>query len=248
MLDRTPAVKRLLKRTLGAIRGDIPVTEGDLNPSNIPGMVAKADPVILEIGSNDGTHTNRFLKLLPQAHIYCFEPDARAQQRFAMNVRSDRVRLYPFALGAADGMAKFFSSNGAPSKEWAERLPDGWDLSGSIRAPKEHKELHPWCEFDDSKTVQVRSLDSWAAQEGLGDVDFIWADVQGAEADLIKGGLHTLERTRYFYTEYSNQELYEGQVNLKALLRMLPDFKVIRRYRDDVLLGNRRYPAQAHRF
>ncbi|MEN9248224.1 MAG: hypothetical protein Q6L50_08560 [Gloeomargarita sp. GMQP_bins_120] len=37
--------------------------------------------------------------------------------------------------------------------------------------------------------------------------DFIWADVQGAEVDLIQGGLQALANTRYFYTEYANTEL-----------------------------------------
>jgi FkbM family methyltransferase len=239
VLDRTPGIKRLIKRTLGAIKGELPIVEGELDLSEIPQLIGKPDCVVLEIGSNDGTHTNRFLDLMPQARIYCFEPDARAQQRFAHNVQSDRVKLYPIAIGASDGTAKFFASLGAPSNEWAERLPEGWDLSGSIRAPKEHKDVHPWCEFDASRTVQVRSLDSWAQEEGIGTVDFMWADVQGAEIDLINGGRHTLSRTRYFYTEYSDRELYEGQVDLKALLRVLPDFEVVRRYRDDVLLRNR---------
>ena len=41
-------------------------------------------------------------------------------------------------------------------------------------------------------------------------IDLIWADVQGAEADLIEGGTEALRRTRYFYTEYNNQELIRG--------------------------------------
>jgi hypothetical protein len=46
-------------------------------------------------------------------------------------------------------------------------------------------------------------------------IDFIWADVQGAEEDLILGGLDTLrKRTKYLFTEYNNSEMYEGQINL----------------------------------
>ena len=57
--------------------------------------------------------------------------------------------------------------------------------------------------------------------------------------DLIRGGPETLQRTRYFFTEYNNNELYEGQVNLKTLLRELPDFEVLARYMDDVFLRNK---------
>jgi hypothetical protein len=70
-------------------------------------------------------------------------------------------------------------------------------------------------------------------------VDFIWADVQGAESDLIEGASRLLASTRYFYTEYSNSEWYEGQVTLPGLVQMLPDFDLLRRYQMDVLFRNR---------
>lgn len=58
--------------------------------------------------------------------------------------------------------------------------------------------------------------------------------------DLIQGGLQALANTRYFYTEYANTELYEGQINLAQLLRLLPDFQLVYRFRGDVLLKNKR--------
>ena len=88
--------------------------------------------------------------------------------------------------------------------------------------------------------MNTRRLDTWAAEQAVDSIDFIWADVQGAEVDLIKGGRATLGKTRYFYTEYSNRELYAGQIDLKTLLKSLPEFEVVHRYETDVLLRNRR--------
>jgi FkbM family methyltransferase len=154
-------------------------------------------------------------------------------------VQSERVTLVPVALGAADGTTPFYASRGAPSREWAERLPEGWDLSGSIRRPRRHLRRAPWCQFDAGTPVPVRSLDSWTDEAGIGRIDLIWADVQGAEIDLIAGGSRTLARTRYFYTEYSNEELYEGQVNLAGLRQRLPQFDLVQRYPGDALFANR---------
>jgi hypothetical protein len=70
-------------------------------------------------------------------------------------------------------------------------------------------------------------------------VDFIWADVQGAESDLIEGAPRILAATRYFYTEYSNNEWYEGQITLPGLVQKLPDFELVRRYPMDVLFRSR---------
>jgi hypothetical protein len=70
-------------------------------------------------------------------------------------------------------------------------------------------------------------------------VDFIWADIQGAEVDLIKGGTETFKRVKYFYTEYANSEYYEGEIGLPEICAMLPDFEIIEDYGGDVLLKNK---------
>jgi hypothetical protein len=69
-------------------------------------------------------------------------------------------------------------------------------------------------------------------------VTLIWADVQGAEGQLIEGGKRTLSQTRYLYTEYSNHELYSDQLSLKKLLAILPGFKIMKIWTNDVLLVN----------
>ncbi len=86
--------------------------------------------------------------------------------------------------------------------------------------------------------MAVKRLDTWAKEHGVTAVDFIWADIQGAEGDLITGGKETLANTRYFYTEYSDEELYEGQPTLAQLQSMLPTFSIVRRYPMDVLFEN----------
>ena len=69
-------------------------------------------------------------------------------------------------------------------------------------------------------------------------VDFIWADLQGAEGDLVAGGQATLAKTRYLYAEYSNEEWYEGQPTLQQLMDMLPNFAILHRFTIEVLLKN----------
>jgi hypothetical protein len=69
-------------------------------------------------------------------------------------------------------------------------------------------------------------------------IDFIWMDVQGAEIDVFRGAQEVLANARYLYTEYSNRELYAGQYNLRRLLWYLKGYRVVVRYRGDVLLEN----------
>ena len=220
---------------------ETPITPGHFNLSALPGLLGKVDPVIFAIGCNDGSHTVHFLRLFPLSRVFAFEPDPRAIENFKASINGDRVRLFEIAISDRDGVTEFNASDGDPGEsDWMKSRPDGWDLSGSIRKPKEHLSEFPWCKFDRTFPVQTRSLDSWSDENGIESVDFIWADVQGAERDLIEGGKRTLSRTRYFYTEYSDTELYEGQVGLDWIMKELPDFEVLVRFSDDVLLRNTR--------
>lgn len=219
-----------------------PINIGQLGWAYLCQFLERDTQLILEIGANDGSHTDEFVRLFPNATIYAFEPDPRAAAKFKARGHHPRVWLFEIAIGAVDGEADFYVSSGLPegaSPEMKNYYPQGWDQSGSLRAPKSHTAIWPWVKFESKITVPVRSLDSWASERAIKKIDFIWADMQGAEGDLVAGGRETLARTRYFYTEYGDEECYEGQPTLAQLAAMLPNFSILRRWRYDVLFENK---------
>jgi 2-O-methyltransferase len=98
----------------------------------------------------------------------------------------------------------------------------------------------PWVKFEKEITVPIMTLDAWTQLHQLEKADFVWADVQGAESDLVEGAARFLRACRYFYMEYSNEEWYEGQITLAGLCEKLPDFDLILRYPTDALFRNKR--------
>jgi len=240
LLDSAPALKHLIKDIICWIRREPPITWDTISDMDIVTLLGKDNPVILDIGSNDGTHTALFLELFKEARIFSFEPDPRARKRYLARIDDPRAVLFDLAISDRNGYIDFHVSSGTPPADSGSAEIEGadWDQSGSIRAPKKHLDRYPWCRFDEKFAVPTKTLDDWAEEQGIHAVDLIWADVQGAEGDLIAGGTETLRKTRYFYTEYSNSELYEGQLNLNGLLSRLPDFEVQYRYEKDVLLKN----------
>ncbi|MDD5261891.1 MAG: FkbM family methyltransferase [Methylacidiphilales bacterium] len=220
------------------------MSDSGISRELIRDCVGREDPTILEIGCNDGTDTLRFLEMFKNPKIYCFEPDPRAIARFKAKVgERSNVHLYEMALSDRNGEATFYQSGGRKNVESAQAMPEGWDMSGSIRPPKEHLKVNPWVTFDRKISVRTSTLDSWLRTQGIATVDFIWLDVQGAEMDVFRGGSNTLASTRFIYTEYSNQELYKGQPNLRQLMKYLREFNfdILARYRNDVLFVNKRF-------
>jgi len=221
-----------------------PITPGALTANEIRQLVGKDDPIIVEVGANCGQTTVELLKAMPGATIFAFEPEPRAIAKFRAAIASPNVHLYECAIGAVNGTISFHQSSGG------EHLPDyskGWDQSGSIRRPNSHLKVWPWVKFEKQITVPIMSLDSWSKQHQISKADFIWADVHGAESDLVEGAARFLRSTRYFYTEYSNDEWYEGQVTLADLLEKLPDFDLVRRYKMDALFKNKDFAPKTSR-
>ena len=207
------------------------VESGGLTASEIRFLVGKDNPTIVEIGANIGQTTAEMLKAMPNARIYCFEPDPRAIAKFKENVTNRNVTLIECAVGNESGTVVFHQSSG-------EGEHKDWDQSGSIRKPKTHTQVWPQVKFKNTIEVPIIRLDDWAKSENLLEIDFVWADVQGAEIDLIKGGLDTLNKAKFFYTEYSNAEWYEGQIPLAKLYELLEKYSILRLFQMDVLFEN----------
>jgi FkbM family methyltransferase len=184
--------------------------------------------LFLELGSHGGTDT-AWLAAIPGVTLHAFEPDPRNTQQPRAN-----VTLHRAAVADRDGRGKLILSLEGWGREWT--------YSSSLRSPKNHLQRYP-VTFGDSVEVDLVALDTFCDERRIERVDFLWADVQGAERDVVRGGLRTLRNTRYVYMEYSDEELYEGQATLAELLALLPDFRVLELWPEDVLLENRRLAA-----
>jgi 2-O-methyltransferase len=206
----------------------------DIMVGELRHLVGRDDPVILEVGCNDGETTAKMLQIMPRARIVCFEPDPRPLARSQVR-RDRRVTIHQMAISDRKGTFTFHQSGGAVSGSTAP-CRDDWDYSGSLCRPTGHLDRDHFVKFPSKIEVATRTLDSMAP---WGRIDLIFADVQGAEARLILGGQATLRRARFFYCEFYNVEQYERQPDLKGLLSFLPDFDLVATYADNALFRNR---------
>ncbi len=221
------------------------MTGAEIDEAMLRSIILKPNPVILEIGSNDGTHTAWFLELFPNARIYCFEPDSRAATKFEENLGDcQNVTLFKMAVSDKVGKANFYPSSGfrpgdachlKKESQSANGESECWDASGSLKKPVNHLIFYPWVTFGSAVEVDTTTLDAWCEQHGVTCIDFIWMDVQGAEINVFDGAKKTLPKVRAIYTEYSNHDLYEGQPTLRDIAKALSQFKIAVRYPYDVL-------------
>ena len=204
---------------------------GGLTAEEIRGLVGDS-PTMLELGANDGEDTRRFLDAMPGIRLFCFEPDPRPATRWIRDIRDPRVQLFTSAIAAQTGPTTLYLSGGSFPHP-ANPMRD-WDRSSGIHPPTGHLVRDKLVTFGRTIMVAGIRLDDWMSLgfTGTGLVDFIWADTQGAERDIILGGRQTLRQTRYLYTEFYDVEQYQGQPNLAEICQMLPQFELLTVYSD----------------
>lgn len=203
----------------------------DFTPYDARQLIGRDDAVILEIGANEADDTVHFLRAFPEGTIYCFECDPRAIAKFSRKCTDPRATLYEVALADTCGKRTFHQSGGKPpGKSWRDYEGE-WDKSGSLLPVDKHCEHSPWLKFKSTIEVECWTLDYWA--EGvpyMGEFSLLWADVQGAEHLVFRGGKDVLKRTRYVYAECDPRHNYKDNATLSDLDAELSQFDRIGEY------------------
>lgn len=196
----------------------------------ILGMVTDRRPFVVEIGVHHGTTTRWFHAAARQPLRWVgFEPDPRN----IIVLEESGYKVQPYAISDMHGRTRLYMSGGITPGFESRVHTD----SSSIRKPTDHLKAHPWCTFEQWCEVGVRRLDDvMRHEEGI--IDLIWADVQGAQRQVIGGAAETLKRTRYLYIEVHPSPMYDGETTFEELCALLPDWEVVQRYPADVLFQN----------
>ena len=183
-------------------------------------LAERQRPTVIELGAHHGTDTSELYDACPGGpRLYvAVEADARnlPNLRLHMEKRTRNLAIVHAAIAVADGVVDLWVAEGAEATG-----------SSSIRRPKKHLETWPAITFEMTVEVPAVTLDTLADTLGIGEVDLLWCDIQGAERDMIAGGQRTLARTRWLLAEADREEYYEGQALRDELPGLLPDWELV---------------------
>ncbi|MDU9376928.1 hypothetical protein McpSp1_15680 [Methanocorpusculaceae archaeon Sp1] len=172
--------------------------------------ISKGD-VVFDCGANLGIFS--LLAAYRGAEVYAFEPvpEARRLLRHTLDLNPElcgRVTIVPYALGAEKGEAEFTIL--------ADTL-----VGSSMVLPQEGRKAK----------VAVTTVDAFVEETGLPCVDFLKADIEGAERLMLDGALATLAQCSpkvsiCMYHRPDDPEVIEG------LLRSAnPEYALVRKWK-----------------
>jgi len=139
------------------------------------------DGVVFDIGAHAGQFTKLFSKMVPQGHVYAFEPGSYALSILKKALWFNRIRnatILPFGFGDAEDRRilsmpiKASGSCGFGTTHLGEAQADGQFINEEVYITTV------------DKIVEVRELER---------LDFIKADIEGWEMRMLVGAKQTLE-------------------------------------------------------
>jgi FkbM family methyltransferase len=142
--------------------------------------------VCLDIGANLGAHTMVMSDLAKS--VYSFEPSSINSGYLSENVHlnaMDNVKVEKLGLGRTAGNQEFTHLVGLEGCSFL--TPD---------EPVEDVLTKAWGQNLDriTETVRIETLDAWAAENNITQLDFVKMDAEGSELAVLDGGAKTFAK------------------------------------------------------
>jgi len=142
------------------------------------------NPIILDIGAADMTHSQMFRHIFPEAKIFAVEPDHNYKEHNEMMSSAYNIDYTYGVLCDTNSPVRFY-----PSTSYLRIGEEKWSGSGSIFTPNQEviDTKYPTLSFDETGyEVPGYTWEAFMEMKGITHIDYLHIDTQGAEYSILK--------------------------------------------------------------
>lgn len=191
---------------------------GGLQYDRHPDFVPQSDWTVFDVGANIGVFTVLLAK--QGARVFSFEPNPDSHSRLSRNVAanhlSDRVQVFPTALGDTHGMGHLHVIGGG--------------TTGGVVTPVDATAPAA------GVAVPIATLDEVASALSDASIDLLKIDAEGSEVAILRGGDRTLDRVQRIIVEYHSRDLLK-QVREILERKGFSEEMIVDYYAEDIAAG-----------
>lgn len=164
--------------------------------------------LVCDVGAHVGVKARQFRQLFPSARVLCFEPFQDTYRVLAKTLEGDpNVECFQLALSAKEGSLEVPFRPLSVDNTIVPRPDD---------APTSRE------------TVQLSTLDAFAARRGLEKIDFLKIDTEGGDLEVLRGAVGLLGRGAVRFVQVESG-MFRGN-HKHVPFRQLADFLEERGY------------------
>lgn len=166
-------------------------------------------PKAIDIGANLGLFSLAMAKV-GFSEIHSFEPIPATHLKFLKNIElnsefSERILPRRLGVGAKQGNVKFMVNPTSPGQNKI--------ATPSLDVPGKHCEV----------SCEITTLDTYLKESDIGQISLLKMDVEGFEADVLKGGSECLKsgQVDFIYSEVIEQALIDSGSSLNEFADLI---------------------------
>jgi FkbM family methyltransferase len=168
--------------------------------------VIDSPDIIIDVGANVGQFASSAANFFPKAEVHSFEPIPQCYQTLLRNTKKlPNIKTYEFAIGSSDKNIDFFINA---------------DVQASSAMKTTELRLKIFPDRYEIATIEVeqKCLDTIYSGRTFGENCLLKIDVQGLEAEVLKGAVNSLSGIRYILLEACVSPMYEGEICLQDMI------------------------------
>lgn len=155
-------------------------------------IIKKKTPVIFDVGTHSGQTIDRFLKLYPNANLYCFEPVKESFEKLTKKYTDRNIYLNNFALGSKKQKKLFYQYKKIDTSSFfSVNKKNKWLEIASQRANVDKSNF-----LEKKFEVSISKLDEYTKKNKIKFIDILKIDTQGYELEILKGSLNLIENKK----------------------------------------------------
>jgi FkbM family methyltransferase len=197
--------------------------------------------VVFDVGSRDALQAIELSEEFSNAEVWAFECNPDTLPLLHSNISAHpRVHCVEAAVSDETGTVQFFKIDTTRTQT---SHADGNPGASSLFVANGEYPFEKYAQ--EPVSVQAITLDAFCEKMGIGQVDVIWMDLQGAELKALQGFERHLRKTRYIQVELTHFEIYRGQPLFSDVDRFLLERGFVRlteanpnSYFEDVIYRN----------
>ena len=179
---------------------------------NLLGLRSIRPKTVLDVGANMGQFALEFKPVFTAAKFFSFEPLPSCFEHLRqLSLEDSKWECFNLALGDEIKVAEFYIH------------ADHTSSSSFLPAAEKHYELYPETRAQHTAAVQCTTLDDWIEShpEARQTPIILKIDVQGYEANVLRGAKGTLPNVEAVVTEVIVESLYREQSPFSEQVKLL---------------------------
>ena len=223
ILFKTMAFKKIIKNILNFFNLDIKFINKELKNltfDQIYKKKIKSNPIIFDIGANQGQSIERFKKIFNNPIIHAFEPVDFEFKKLEKKYSKDKnIILNNCAVGDKNCYRDFNITAKTGNSSFNKITPDTqWLNIRSIQF-----KTSPENYTKDIKQTKIITLDNYCSENQIGNIDILKIDTQGYEDKVLEGAQEIMKKEIIFSieSEIMFDDVYEKYLTFSDLEKYL---------------------------